>query len=115
MSIRKIISCFLLACSVTACSEYRYDYTPPVDAEGKACIRNCSNRRWDCDQNCEYHYRNCASSALAADTINNMTRSESKYINTCDYDRSSCISNCKQLYNECYKSCGGEVHVYEVK
>ncbi len=56
------------------CTSYRYEYIPPQTEEGKLCIQQCMNRKWNCTERCQSSKANCISSAISKnDSIANLT------------------------------------------
>lgn len=108
-----VLCCQLLI----SCTQYRYEYVPPQDEAGIACTRSCMNSKWDCSNNCESNYSRCMSGNGGINiNINSFGQAQPQQdrSSTCSWDKSSCMSNCGKFYNDCYRSCGGIVNVYEI-
>ena len=118
---------FLSACSTT------YSYTPPPDAEGKACIQKCQERKNACDNaeferarneynQCEQRaaneYNQCEHDATIAENacLRSASIPSSCYREVCI--KTPCYENadtsyCFNEFNSCYQQCGGNVEVVE--
>lgn len=134
---KNLIICLLvLSQVVVGCTQYRYEYIPPQDSEGIACVRACLDKKWYCSNNCQTSYSNCIASTNSGVNINinNYTQQQNPFgqsnpfgqqtvdpyamqrekHSACEDSKSSCTNNCNGFYDDCYRSCGGIINVYEV-
>ena len=97
----------LLALSLTACSTARW--TPPSNAQGKACVQSCNEIRKVCQS------QNTGNLAGCADGFYNAI---SSYDAAYEYRQPSCGGEaayaaengaCQQSYKQCFVGCGGQV------
>ena len=111
----KIYLLFLsLLLTLTACGpvyETRSSYTRPDSPEGVACTFQCENSRLSCRQNQDLKQQNCdANNRIAKLEYQQCVAKHGK--DKCEEDFTFCdIGNnsCKETYNQCYRTCGGDV------
>lgn len=97
----------------------QYQFTPPDDGNGRACIYQCENGREQCTELEELREESCENRAESeyqrcADNIYRRKGRDPKW-NECY--RESCSSDterCENSYRSCYQSCGGKVRAETV-
>lgn len=115
----KLVACVFIL-QILSCTEYHYEYIPPSDHEGIACTRHCMDKKWDCSNKCQKNHSTCLS-AGKNNTIINMNNNKiskaKQEDNTlaCSRSKSSCLNLCARFYNDCYKICGGRIHIHETR
>jgi hypothetical protein len=97
----------------TACTSYQY--IEPITEEGKYCVKNCLNRKWDCSSSCQINYSHCLASNSVNISLFNNYQGENQ-INPyqeksrmCERAKNDCESSCWHNYNPCFTSCGGTI------
>ena len=111
---RSRYSLILAACSVFAgCGPIystEYSYVPPESSEGKTCVFQCQNMKFQCDQMQEMRNDTC------------QERAERQYYRCKDRGEKDCYrsycaadySGCESQYRSCYQACGGMVQEKQV-
>jgi len=102
-----------LALALAACGpiyQTQYAFTPPPTPEGRVCIMQCEQLRFQCRQNEDLKVQNCENqNRWARAEYERCKRSGRKDCHdgtiwcSSDYDR------CDEQYRFCYQSCGGQV------
>ena len=99
----------------TACTSYQY--IEPVTEEGKYCVKNCLDKKWDCNSFCQANHSRClGGSGVNISLFNNFTNQGDNQLNPyqekakiCKSAQYDCDRSCSNNYNSCFISCGGAI------
>ena len=121
---KRLLVAMLLALVAVACGPIystEYNYRPPADDQGRACIAQCNagkttcrsnadlkaeNERLRCEQDASSEYRRCQNRA-----VNDAARAECVE-RSCNFEADTGI--CEGDYRICFQSCGGVVESRQV-
>lgn len=112
---------YLAALSLLAlvgCTAAKYEYVAPQDPENLKCVRHCMDKKWSCSQECNAQHSRCMLGNVPTNIINTLKNRDDAKLQqqqTCDSNKHYCLERCESLYNDCYRTCGGTVKVYEIK
>ena len=116
------LSLTLSGCGPVYSTQYRY--TPPLDANGKLCVSQCSNTREmcrmmeetraaqeqaQCQQNSAMRYSMCLSNAKTDQARKDCDRNNYSYCS-----RSANTERCEESYRQCFQNCGGKIDSFPV-
>lgn len=104
--ISKINLLIILVATITlgllnSCAQYQARYTPPDNPDGMDCVRSCINNLQTCNSDCNNR-------KMVTDIAYAVQKSVGK--SPAAYHGQSDDCGCKAAYDDCYRSCGGEVN-----
>lgn len=110
------LSLLALLFSVVSCGpqmQTNYQYFPPENPQGQACIFQCENSRMQCQHIQDMEYQRCQDRAedryQRCEDSNEYRRKDDKQYCYREYCSSPDGERCDNSYRSCYQSCGGRV------
>ena len=117
-SLNKFICCLLCILFISSCSapaNIDYNYQPPQNQQGLACIHTCMNQLETCQAECTHYNNQQLYFTQSAQFTQNTLAPDEGYIaptNFAEYHHNTNTQcGCQRPYNECYENCGGKVTV----
>lgn len=108
---------------LAGCAHTRYEFIPPPDDKGKACVTGCANARdictsresqqalWDqmrCERQNDLMVRRCMATAGNRDEAARC----GVYRQFC-WGQAGNTYGCELDYRQCFQKCGGQIRAYE--
>lgn len=108
----KLLLAVLLTLGLTSCAEYESRYTPPTTSFGRECVQSCLAQKSACKQNCNNRHMISDLTSTVGQTLAKSSKNKdaNSSLNS-NFPRSSSSDDCgcQSDYENCYKSCGGEI------
>jgi len=92
---------------LSSCAQYDARYTPPSTESGMQCVQSCLTEKRICNNNC--HNRKMITDIASTVQKSLEASKHNKYSGSTTTSSSTDDCGCQYMYNDCYKSCGGDI------